>query len=175
MSFKIKSTVSVNEYPTEGSKTGGIEHIVLSRERPLHQGEKITVSGSITFDNEAKGGWMNAKGEIRIIDERTLGIRWKPSLGETLFYTAVGGPEGGIRPTIPEAIEYAKWEEEQIVPAGENGKPIEFGDAYHSRPKIPELFTLIDKARIGPLTEKMLHRVEGPKHIERKTELIYES
>ncbi len=172
MSFRIKSTVSVYEY-AEGSKAKGINHVVLSRERLLRPGEKISVSGSMTYDVETKGDWISAKGEIRVIDEKTLGIRWRPSLGETLFYAATG-PESGVRSRISEAKEYAQWDEERKIQIKEGYASLELGDIYHSEPVIPEVFTLVDKARIKSLTEKMLRRVEGMKHIDRKTELVYE-
>ena len=85
MSFKLRSTISVYEYPQSGSNAEGINHVVLSRERLLHPGEKIPVSGDITYDEEAKGGWIKAKGEIRVIDGEALGIRWRPSFSETLL------------------------------------------------------------------------------------------
>ncbi len=175
MSFKIKSTVSVFEYPPEGIKAKGINHVVLSRERFLHPGEKISVSGSVTHDVETRGGWINAKGEIRIIDGNSVGIRWKPRLGETLFHAAIGGLEtSGIRSTISEAREYTKWEEERRMQIKEGGILPELGDAYHSEPILPEIFTLADKARLGLLTEKTLQRVEGMKRVDRRTELVYE-
>lgn len=174
MSFKIISTASVYEYPPEGSKAKGIDHVVLSRERLLHPGEKIPVSGSMTYDVEAKGGWINAKGEIRVVDKKTLGIRWKPSSGETLFYAAMGPEASGIRSRISEAREYAKWDEERIIQMEGSKTSLELGDIYHSEPALPEVFTLVDKARLGHLTEKVLQRVEGMKTVERRTELVYE-
>lgn len=174
MPFKIKSTVSVYEYPPEGSKAEGVNHVVLSREKLLHPGEKISVSGSVTYDIEAKGGWVNAKGEIRIIDEKTLGIRWKPTLGETLLHAAMGPETLGVRPKISETREYAKWDKERTIQLKEGDTLVELGDVYCSEPVLPEVFTLADRARIKPLTERMLRSVEGTKSVERKTELIHE-
>ncbi len=175
MSFKIKSTVSVYEYPAEGSKAEGINHVVLSRERLLRPGEKIPVSGDVSYDIEGKGDWVRAKGEIRVIDGKTLGIRWRPSFGEALFYAATNPEVSGVRYRISEAREYAEWDEEQEIRIEASKETVlKFEDGYHSEPKLPEVFSLAERALIKPLTEKMLRRIEGIKDVERETKLIYE-
>jgi hypothetical protein len=173
MSFKIRSSVSVYEYPPPGSGAEGVHHVVLSREKPLHPGEKIAVSGSITYDEEAKGGWISAKGEIRIIDEGTLGIRWRPSIIDTLINTAIGPEISEVRPRISEVKEYARWGQERVVIA-KSGEPPKWKDPYSSEPTLPEIFTPIDRLKIKTLTEKKLREIEGMKHVVRETKLVYE-
>jgi len=168
MPFKIKSTVSVYEYPTEGDQAG-IDHVILSRERFLYPGEVIHVKGYRVADVEGKS-WEGAEGEIRVADRETLTIRWRSGLVDSLMdslLSSVGpGPERmGIR-------ELREWEPKQEI-KGEAGKPIELGDSYHPEPKLPEAFDLLDKAWIEPLVEKMIRKVEGMKRVDRKTELVY--
>lgn len=170
MSFKIVSTVFVS-----ASKPGEkpVDHPVLTRERQLHSGEKISISGSVTYDIEARGGWISAKGELRVIDDKTIGIRWRPTLAEALFRGVTEHETPGIGSIISEAKEYAKWEEEEILQIKEGETKIDLINAYWNA-TLPETFNLADRLRIKPLTEEMLNRLEGYKSVERKTELIYE-
>ena len=170
MSFKIVSTILVNA-SRAGKKP--VEHTVLTREKKLHSGEKISINGSVTYDIEAKGGWISAKGELKVIDDKTIGIRWRPTLAEALFHGVIEHETPGIGSIISETKEHAKWGEEEILQIKEGETKIDLINTYwHAT--LPETFNLADRLRIKPLTEEMLNRLEGYKGVERKTELIYE-
>lgn len=170
MPFKIVSTVSISVSAGRGKP---VNYPVLTRERPLHSGEKIPIKGSITNDAEAKGGWMSAKGEIRVIGDKKLGIRLRPSFGEAVVHGITESEVGGLVEKVREAKEYSKWGEERILEASVPGSVIDLRDQYSS-PELPEVFTLLDRMRIGPMTEKAMRNLNGTKFVERKTELIYE-
>lgn len=170
MSFKIVSTVSINASQV-GEKP--IDYPVLIRERQLQIGERIPIKGSITHDVETKGGWINARGEIRVIDNKTIGIRWKPTLGEAIFHSFVESEATGLQSKIREVKEYSKQNEEQILEVSGQKSAVDLQDSY-SFPELPEVFSPLDRIQIGPLTEKAMKNIEGIKSIERKTELIYE-
>lgn len=170
MPFKIVSTVSINASPP------GIEpvsHNVLTREKRLRLGEKIPINGSITYDIEAKGRWISARGEIRVIDDKTIGIRWRPSFGEGLFHGLVEAETMGIRSKVSEAKEFLRWNEERIIKVSGQKTNVDLGDSY-SYANLSEVFNHLDRLRIKPLTEKAMKTIEGIKTIERETKLVYE-
>jgi len=142
-----------------------VDHVVLSRERLLRTGEKINVNGSVSYDIEAKGDWVDSKGEIRVIDGKTLGIRWKPTLLGSVFHSMEGDGTSIM-------TELGKWEEEETVKGGpemfENG----LQDGWHQI-DIPEIFSTADRLRIPHLTERVMKEADGFKAIERETKLVY--
>lgn len=170
MPFKIVSTVSINASPV------GVEpvsHVVLRRERQLHPGETIAIRGSITYDVETKGPWIGAKGKIRVIDNETVGIRWRSAFVEGLIHGFIESEAAGIVSRAGVAGESLRWSEERIIKASGQETTVDLA-RYDSYPALPEIFSPLDRLKIGPLTEKAMKSIEGIKSVERKTELVYE-
>jgi len=162
MPFKIRSTVLIRQYPEQRSSQEAINHIVFTREKGLATGAVIKTSGSVARDVEAKD-WQPVRGRIRVIDDQTLGIKWK--LPESSIMQSSRSPEAF------RLVEKRAWTNEREI---KGQTPLTLADTYTSEPEIPEIFTLADKLQIGGLTKEKLKDIEGIRQVVRKTELIYE-
>lgn len=152
MTFKLQSQVVI--YHTSDTPETA-QHVVFSRERTLHPGEAIKARGSVATDVEAKGPWVGARVQIRVIDDDTLGVTHKRDL------LAMVSREKGYYD-----------DPERIVPGND---PLDLSDPYHSVDKLLEVFNPLEKRRIPKLVRSTFAELgEGTKVMRRETTLRYE-
>ncbi|HEX6977417.1 MAG TPA: hypothetical protein VF185_03615 [Patescibacteria group bacterium] len=160
MSFKLKSEVVLYEFSSteRNIQMEKVGHVVLSREKKLHNGWVVKLKGKEEADVEGKS-LRDAEGKLRIIDNDTLGLSWRTDL------------PGCMRMFFPKP--FNTWSSEEIIRPEE--PIVDLNGTRHQRVEsFPEVFTLFDRLNSQKLIEKRLEDVRGNYDVRWETKLIYE-